>query len=240
MEITKREIIVSVSILALMVILGLFISGKISEHIQDSNAKYNKALKIKDEDLFKYAMKTSAGYAFVEGELKAKIPVEHANTNGKYIYLEEVKERYTRHTRVETYSVNGKTRTRTKVYWSWDKIDSSKEVSDKIHFLGVDFKTSQFKLPTTNYIETIRESSRIRYKYYGIKDETQATIFTHLANNNIENKNVKVYSNKNTNEVLEEVNSGSSIYAFWVIWILCIVAIIAYFYYLENGWLNID
>ena len=45
-EITKREILASVSIIAVMFLIGVLISGKISEHQMDKNEVYNKAVKI--------------------------------------------------------------------------------------------------------------------------------------------------------------------------------------------------
>lgn len=49
MEITKREILVSISIVAVMIAVGFLISGKISEHEMDKNEKYNKAVKINSQ-----------------------------------------------------------------------------------------------------------------------------------------------------------------------------------------------
>ena len=43
-EITKREILASVSIVAVMILIGVLISFKISEHQADQNEIYNKAV----------------------------------------------------------------------------------------------------------------------------------------------------------------------------------------------------
>lgn len=40
-EITKREILVSVSIVAIMLLIGVLIAGKISDYQLDKNEKYN-------------------------------------------------------------------------------------------------------------------------------------------------------------------------------------------------------
>ena len=45
-EITKREILVSVSIVAIMLLIGVLNAGKISDYQLDKNEKYNKAIKI--------------------------------------------------------------------------------------------------------------------------------------------------------------------------------------------------
>lgn len=51
-EITKREILASISIIAVLLLIGFVISGKISNYILDRNEKYNKAVKIEDSGLF--------------------------------------------------------------------------------------------------------------------------------------------------------------------------------------------
>ena len=49
-EITKREILASISIIAIFLLIGVLISGKISEHQIEENEKYNKAVKIQSTD----------------------------------------------------------------------------------------------------------------------------------------------------------------------------------------------
>lgn len=59
-EITKREILVSVSIVAIMLLIGVLNAGKISDYQLDKNEKYNKAIKIESQELFEYGMRTTA------------------------------------------------------------------------------------------------------------------------------------------------------------------------------------
>lgn len=94
-EITKREIIASISIIAVMFLIGVLISSKISDWQINQNDKYNKAVKIESTDLFQYGMETNVGNAFVYGELKAVDTVTYPEIGGKYIYVKKVKEKYT-------------------------------------------------------------------------------------------------------------------------------------------------
>ena len=239
-EVTKREIIASVSILAIMLIIGVLIGGKVNEYHQDQNAKYNKAFKIsKDKDLFVYAMKTNIGNTFVEGKIKSVDPVIHKDVEGEYLELERVKEEYTMHTRTVTTTVNGKTRTRTETYWTWDRVDSDTYRAKEVEFLGKTFKSSKFNLPATSYIETIDGGYHIRYKYYGLEKEFNATIFGSLKNNTIEGKNIDVYKNITITEVLEELTSNTLIIIFWIVWIIITGIVIYAFVALDNEWLNI-
>lgn len=238
-EITKREVIVSISILAIMLIFGFIISDKIDDYCQDQNAKYNKAFKISnDKDLFDYAMKTNVGNSFVEGELESVDKVNINDIPGDYMIIEKVKEKYTMHTRTVTTTVNGKTRTRVETYWTWDRVGTETFKSKEINFLGNKFKSSKFNLPDTEYLKTIEESSHIRYKYYVLDPKFKATIFANLKENTITGDNAKVFKDMNINETLEHVITESPVVGFWIIWIFISAGVIFGFVYLENRWLN--
>ena len=65
MEITKREILVSVTIVAVMMILGFVIAGRLDAYQIEKNQEYYTALQITDPDLFKYGMDTSVGHSLI-------------------------------------------------------------------------------------------------------------------------------------------------------------------------------
>lgn len=74
-EITKREVLASISIIAVMILVGILISAKITERQMDRNEVYNKAVKIDSQEMFSYGMRTNVGNAFVYGTLQAVDPV---------------------------------------------------------------------------------------------------------------------------------------------------------------------
>ena len=240
-EITKREIIASISIIAVMILIGVLISEKISEHQMDKNEVYNKAVKIESTDLFQYGMDTNVGNAFVYGDLKAVDTVTYPEIGGEYMYVEKVKERYTKHTRQvsHTKTVNGKTQTyyTTETYWTWDRVGSEDIKCKEISFCGITFKSNKFDIPGTDYIDTIKESSHIRYKYYGTGTKFTGTIFTELKDKTISD-NTNFYNNMNIEETVEHLESGGGEIVFWILWIILIVVCIFGFYYLDNKWLE--
>lgn len=133
-EITKREILASIFIIAIMILFGILISSKISEHQMDKNEIYNKAVKIESQEMFQYGMDTNVGNAFVYGDLKAVDTVTYPEIGGEYMYVEKVKELYTMHTRTVTHTDGkGHSYTTTETYWTWDKVGSEdikcKEIS---------------------------------------------------------------------------------------------------------------
>ena len=76
-EITKREVLASISIIAVMILVGILISAKITERQMDRNEVYNKAVKIDSQETFSYGMRTNVGNAFVYGTLEALDPVSY-------------------------------------------------------------------------------------------------------------------------------------------------------------------
>lgn len=238
MEITKREILASISIVAIMLVIGILISGKISEYQMDQNEVYNKAVTIESTDLFQHGMNTNIGNAFVYGDLKAVDTVTYPEIGGEYMYVEKVKERYTQHTRTYTTTDSkGRTQTHTETYWTWDRVGSEEIKCNEIEFCGIKFSSNKIETPSTNYIDTIKTSSHVRYKYYGTSTEHVGTIFTELKDKTIADNSV-FYENKNVEETRESVHTEFLPVIFWVFWVCIIAAIVIGFYYLENRWLE--
>ena len=240
-EVTKREIIASISIIAILLLIGTLISNKISEYQIDKNEKYNKAIKIESTELFQYGMNTNIGNAFVYGELKAVDTVTYPEIEGKYMYVEKVKEKYTMHTRqvAHTRKVGKTTQVyyTTETYWTWDRVGSESVKSKEVSFCGIVFSIKKFIIPDTEYITTVKKSSHIRYKYYGVKTNYTGTIFTELKGKTISN-NTKFYKNMTIEETVDYLESNIGLIIFWIAWIILIIACVFGFYYFDNDWLD--
>lgn len=236
-EITKREIIASISIIAVMFLIGVLISSKISDWQINQNDKYNKAVKIQSTDLFQYGMETNVGNAFVYGELKAVDTVTYPEIGGKYIYVKKVKEKYTRHTRRVAHKSGKRTYYTTETYWTWDYVGKEGKKAKKINFCGIDFKSNKIVLPDDEYIDTVKESSRIRYKYYGVGTKYKGTIFTALKDKTISDKSV-FYNNRDISETVKHLESDMPLILFRIGWILLTGLVVFGFYYLDNNWLE--
>lgn len=240
-EITKREILASISIIAVMLLIGVLISAKISEHQIDQNEIYNKSVKIETQELFQYGMDTNVGNAFVYGDLKAVDTVTYPEIGGEYMSVEKVKEKYTRHTRTVTKTrtkSDGTTETYTEEeeYWTWDAIDRWSEHCDKVTFLGIEFDYGQIYKPSEHHIDTQKESSHIRYVYYGSDTEYIGTIFTSLKDKTI--NNTEFYNGKSIEETVEYLESGAGVIIFWIFWMLLTGGCVFGFYYIDNKWLE--
>ena len=156
MKIKKREVILSIVIITIMVIIGLVISDKINQSLLEQYLEYDTAVQIDTEELFRYGMSTNIGNAFVYGDLKAVDTVSFPEIEGKYSYIKKEEQEYRRHTRTKTEKykdANGKTRTRTKTetYWSWDTMRTERKNSKKISFLNVEFEYGKIPFPPSPY-----------------------------------------------------------------------------------------
>lgn len=237
-EITRREVLASVSIIAIMLLIGTLLSAKISNWQMDRNEKYNKAVKIENNtDLFQYGMDTNVGNAFVYGELKAIDTVTYPEIGGKNIYVEKVKEKYTKHTRHVAHRSGDHTYYTTETYWTWDYAGSDDKECKEISFCGVDFPIKKIDYPSPDYIQTIKESYYIRYKYYGTATKYKGTIFTVLKNKTIADGS-SFYEDSKIPEVIDRLESGIWNVVFWIFWILLTGFAVFGFYYLDNKWLE--
>lgn len=240
-EITKREVLACISIIAVMMMLGVWISGGIYDAVADKNAVINKAVKLETADLFEYGMRTNVGNAFVYGDLKAVDTVTYDDIGGEYMYVSKVKERYTKHTRTVTKyrTVNGKrvAYKTTETYWTWDVVDRDSKQCEEIAFLGVVFDSDKIQLPSTHHIDTISGGYHIRYKYYGVDTEHVGTIFTYLRDDTILDGTpfYKNYTIPETVEFLQALNWTS---VFWIFWIILTGGACYGFCCLGNRWLE--
>lgn len=238
MEITKREILASITIIALMLLIGVLLHGQLVELKMDANEKYNKAVKIESQELFRYGMDTSIGYAFVYGDLIALDPVSYPEIEGEYLSIEKVKERYTMHTRTVTTTVNGKTQTRTETYWTWDVVGRENIQAKRVEFKGIEFDSIKFNLPSESYLKTIKTSSHVRFKYYVSSIEHTGTMFGYLVDKDIDGTGVAFYDDMTIEETTEMLDSNIYLVFFWMFWIVLTGFAVYLFYYAENRWLH--
>lgn len=241
MEVKRREVIVSIVIVAIMFIFGIIISGEITDAHNDRIAEYYKAIHIDDTDLFQYGMNTNAGNAFVYGDLKAIDAVSFNEIDGQYMYINKVEEHYNQHTRTvtKTRTVNGKTETyiTTEIYYSWDYHDSCEKHSEKISFCGIEFDYSKIAIPSAYYLQTINESSHVRYKYYVVDTQYTGTIYTNLFDGTISDSS-RFFKNLSIEESLQQSTVNYFIPIFWTLWCMLTTGLVVVFYIFENRWLD--
>lgn len=243
MTVTKREIIISIAIVAIMLLFGFMIADKITDARLDKLQEYNTALKIPDDntELFQYALDTDVGNAFVEGTLKVTDPVAIEGLNGQYSYISRELEKYTQHTRIvtETYYVNGKahTRTKTETYWTWDHQETDEWESKQVNFNGVDFSIDQIKMPSVRYHSTVSCGHHLRYVYHVRDIEWHGTIYAHLKNGTIQDR-ADFNANQNIEKMTESYTTFNGLWIFWPCWILLTGGLVFGFYYIDNRWLE--
>ena len=236
--ITVREIIASVIVFITMMAFGAVISVNINEHVVANNLKYEQAARISSDSAFAHGLDASIGNAFCEGVITSVGSVTYDDLDAGYMRVERVEEHYNVHTRPVTTTINGKLHTTTQTYHSWDRFDSEEKHVNSIEFLGKEFKYDLFanKLDC-NYLDTVKVSNKVRYKYYGTPIAVKCTIFGNLINGTI-NNGINVYEDKTIEDAFKIATSSIKVGFFWTVWILLVLSAIFAFYYLENKWLN--
>ena len=243
MEITKREIIASITIIAVWMCLGFLIAERIDTWQQDKNIEYDKAARIETQELFEHGMETNLRNAFVYGQMEAKEPVTYSEIDGSYSYITKIKEEYTMHTRTVTKTrTNSKGKTETyeeiETYWTWDEVGRESQISKSMVFLGNEFDSRLIDLPAAEYVDTIKASTHVRYQYYGVPKIMIGTLCTSLENGNI-SENSKFYADKSIDETVKMLETKGATIIFWILWIIAMIGLVWGFYYLDNRWLNV-
>lgn len=236
--VTRREILVSVVIVLVLLTVGFFFAGKIQNLEMERTQEYNTASKIDERDLFAYGMRTNIGNAFVYGDVRTVDPVTYAEVGGEYSYIKRDYEEYRQHTRTvtRTRTVNGKTQTytTTETYWTWDTIKSSSIHANYITFLDIQFEYGKISVPHESYIATQSIGYHKRYVYYGSPTEFSGTAYCELSNNDMNVK--KFYYNSTIDEALRSATSSGASIVFWVSWILLIAILVYAFVIRDNKW----
>lgn len=237
MEITKREVLASVAIICIMLILGLLIQQSIRTSVTNQNKEYELAIQIEDPNTFEYAMQTNVGNAFVYGELIAVDPITNAELDGKWMWIQKVKEKYTRHERIVTVKSGKTTTTKVEYYWTWDRVGSEEWHSEKIKFLGKVFPYGRITDVDYEYIKTDKQGN-IRFKWYASTIKHKGTIYTKLENGTI--TKAKLIEGKTAKETFDSMIMSVTgfIIGFWILWTALTAGLCFGFYSLENRWLE--
>lgn len=239
MEITKREILVSVTIVAVMMILGFVIAGRLDAYQIEKNQEYYTALQITDPDLFKYGMDTSVGHAFVYGTLQAVDPVTYPDIGGSYLYVKKEEEHYNRHTRpVTKKDSDGNEYTSWEEYWTWDYEWDESIHSQKIRFLSMKMDYGKIQMPASQYLDTVYKSRHVRFNYYIVPAECEGTIYTDLKDGTVSDDSEFLINTDIQHAV--EMKTYSTTWLFWVFWLAFTGFCVYSFCYLDNDWLNLD
>lgn len=267
MEITKREILVSIIMVCLMLLLGFFIDAKIVEGQILSKEKYTKALKIdNNNDMFKYAIDTNIGNIIVYGNFNVDKGITTEWLKNDYMYIERVTEEYSKHTRTECTG-SGEDRTcKTETYYTWDVIGSQSRSVDEIEFSGVIFNFGEFtnypkyRLGLNNETVIDKKQSYIkdnciyekktsffgssegdkRYFYKIINKNFSGTVFGTAKDNKFIDKNRLVINHSNIEQFIESGDIGFILgrIGFWLIYLtICGYGVYCYLEY-DNDYLE--
>ena len=236
--VTRREILVSVIIVLVLLTIGSFFSGKIQNWEAERTQEYNTASRIDDSELFAYGMRTSIGNAFVYGDVKTVDPVTYDEIEGEYSYVKRVYEEYRSHTRTvtKTRTVNGKTQTytTTETYWTWDTIKSNSKHANYITFLDVQFEYGKISMPYESHIATQNIGYHKRYVYYGSPTEFSGTAYCELGNNDMNVK--RFYYNSTIDEAIKSTEQSGAGIVFWILWVILIAVVVYVFVIRDNKW----
>lgn len=257
MEITLREILVSIAIFLVLSGIGHLIYGNIDD--KSVIKKYETAQIIEDnKEKLDYLINTKFGNVLVSSTFKTsdKDAVKFDEINGKYAFIKRVKERNTMHTRTVCSGSGKNNICRTETYCTWDYVDSDRKYAKNIDFLGYSFDGEKLlnqvpkknlKLSEKIYKQKYKkikdkyvyETSDVRYYYEYIPLNFKATIFTNTRDKEIF-KDYTLFYEKTPEQAVENIKSTTknSKLLFIVVWSLMSAGVIFWYISLDNNYLE--
>ena len=250
MEITLREILVSIAIFLVLSGIGHLIYGNIDD--KSVIKKYETAQIIEDnKEKLDYLINTKFGNVLVSSTFKTsdKDAVKFDEINGKYAFIKRVKERNTMHTRTVCSGSGKNNICRTETYWTWDYVDSDRKYAKNIDFLGYSFDGEKLlnQVPKKIYKQKYKkikdkyvyETSDVRYYYEYIPLNFKATIFTNTRDKEIF-KDYTLFYEKTPEQAVENIKSTTknSKLLFIVVWSLMSAGVIFWYISLDNNYLE--
>lgn len=258
--VTKREALVSIIIVILLIGIGIYTTSSIINKVDEHNSKVNRIQCCDTQDMFDHLVDTNAGKVIANANVVCTKPVTmNDRISGKYSYIYYQREKYEIHTRVvtDTYTdADGNTHTssHTETYYEWDTKDWVSKSSDEItinnhkykpdnvkkyfshkYLSAKDYK-GKYSYESGNYIY-LSPHERISFEVYELN--SSGVVYCKLDNNKIDYVR-KYYLNKTSpKEVKKSMlkNADSVLAVFWVIDALLIFGIVFIFVYFDNNWL---
>lgn len=243
-EVTKREVLVSIIIVLLMVSLGFFMSTSIHNKVSINSEKYFKALKVDNNpELFGYAIDTEVGGMLSYGTLEASNPVSDPLIDGEYFSMVKIEQHYVQKIRTVTYTdSDGNTRTKTETYWEWDEVKRERFNTDTFNYLGreFDYKLANLDMFDYSYNDTIKDGffSRVRWKFYTIPKEFNASIYSKAESKTIIDN--EIYINQTIESLIakKEKRADHAVTGFWIGWSIVILIAVVGFVAMDNRFIN--
>lgn len=243
MEITKREILASVTILAVMVGIGVWLSAPILSKATERYFAVASSVVVNTDDEFDYISRTNAGRFLANGTLSVIDTVRIEELPGVYSFIKKVKEEYRLHTEVYTTTDGkGHTTTHTRTYHSWDEVKHWNYKAERAMFRGKEFKIDEVyrvraQKDTIIKVKTKMFENDTRYVYYTAPVSFGGVMLGNAMNHKYDDpKFINGLTAEQYIKNAERKLNGNSI-VFWILWSLLTAGMIVGFYALENKWL---
>lgn len=235
MEVTRREVIFSISIVA--VILGL--AYLLQSHLFDSsNIRINQletATGVNEKGLFDHAMKTNLENIMIETEINAVDTVSSEFIKGDYMYVEEIKEKYVRKSRSVSYKCGDSRCYRTEYYWTWDVVGRNKKHSKEVEVFDHKFKKNKITGYDSRRHSTVKTDRRTRYKINVTDKKIEGTI--HAAT---KDGKWNLYKGQVKDDIVSDAITGvkTSKVVYWLLSLLVAGGLSYWFVSHDNWWLE--
>lgn len=210
---SKKIIALALIIFIVMTGIGVLVGVVARDQLYKKYNTYNEAIQASTPEQFEMAIKNKKN-VIANAAMTTNEPVKDERLDGEYIYISRRHEAYTMDTRVVSTMVNGKSQSRTEVYYRWKYRGMDDFMAPTVSFLGYNFNTSDIEIPNAAENDWIYEGND-RYLYRTIDKNVSGTMFVEF---NDDEMSVKFYSGQSIVETIEQQKNPAWIIALAIIW----------------------
>lgn len=147
----NKKFALSLAVLAgavLLIFLGVWIEGKITDGAEQEARLYQTALKVTNDEQLNYSIDTKQGRVFAPITVKSVDLVKFPEMNKSYSWVQKTEETYTKHEReVCSYDEEGNVEEcHTEYYYTWDTTDTWTESANEVEMAGRKYPFGLFSL----------------------------------------------------------------------------------------------
>ena len=200
--------------------LGFWFGTLINEGIDKKYEDYTSAIRATTPEEFRSAIENKQNVIATD-KLVANETVTHDELDGEYAYISVSHRQKIMKTRIVTQVVNGKSQSRTEIYYEWQWFGTKTYHGDSFSFMGYEFSYDEVDLPE-RHIKDVDYNGFEQDTYYVVDNNVEGTMFVTFKNDSVK---TTFYTDSSIEEAIEESHSKVGLVVFIVLWSLIGIAV---------------
>ena len=218
------KIACAVMLVALVFVgLGFWFGTLINDGINKKYEDYTSAIQATTPEEFRAAIENKQNVIATD-KLVANETVTHDELDGEYAYISVSHRQKIMKTRIVTQIVNGKSQSRTEIYYDWQWFGTKTYHGDSFSFMGYEFSYDEVDLPE-RHIKDVDYNGFEQDTYYVVDNNVEGTMFVTFKGDSVK---TAFYDDATIEDAIDASDSKLPLVVFIVIWSIIGIALAAF------------